>query len=182
MISSQQGLYDAHPQPRFPPALIATGYRRPGPIASGELAPRAAGAGDPEHPLDDQAMIDCRSAGGRFLRWKEEAELLPGRIRERRETEQRGGRGKPGRNVRGLNRPVFAMAALSLGLMLTAEVGPPQAPHPHRLGLTQRVHQPAEFRDAPAQPTGICSPFFPGGFHCARRTTNTACAKSARVT
>ena len=127
-------------------------------------------------------MIDCRSAGGRLLRRKQEAKLLPGRIRERRETQQRSGLGKQGGNVGSLRRPVIAMTALSLGLMPAAEVGPPQAPYPHLLGLAQRVHQPAEFRDAPAQTTGICSPFFPGGFHCARRTTNTACANSARVT
>jgi len=127
-------------------------------------------------------MIDCRATGGRLLRRKQQAQLLPGRICERRETQQRGGLGKPGRNVGSLRRPVLAMAALSLGLMPAAEVGPPQAPHPHCLGLAQRVHQPAEFRDAPAQTTGIGSPFFPGEFHCARRTTNTACANSARVT
>lgn len=127
-------------------------------------------------------MIDCRSAGGRLLGREQEAKLLPGCIRERRETEQRGGLGKPGGNVGSLSRPVIAMTALRLGLMPTTEVGPPQTSYPHLLGFAQRVHQPAEFRDAPAQTTGICSPFFPGGFHCARRTTNTACANSARVT
>ena len=116
------------------------------------------------------------------MRRKQEAKLLPGRIRERRETQQRGGLGKPGGNVGSLSRPVLAMTALSLGLMPAAEVGPPQALYSHLLGLAQRMNQPAEFRDAPAQTTGICSPFFTGGFHCARRTTNTACANSARVT
>lgn len=109
-------------------------------------------------------MIDCRSAGGRLLRRKQEAKLRPGLIRERRETEQREGLGKPGGNVGSLSRPVRSMAALSLGLMLAAEVGPPQAPQPHLLGLAKRVHQPAEFRDAPAQTTWIWSPFLAGGF------------------
>lgn len=127
-------------------------------------------------------MIDCRSAGGRLLRRKQEAKLLPGRIRERRETPQRAGLGRPGGNVGSLSRPLIAMTALSLGLMAATEVGPPQAPDAHLLGLAKRVHQPAEFRDTPAQTTGICSPFFSGGFQCARRTTNTACANSARVT
>jgi hypothetical protein len=105
-------------------------------------------------------MIDCRSAGGWLLRRKQEAKLLPGRLRERWETEQRGGLGKQGGNVGSLRRPVLAMTALSLGLMPATEVGPPQALYPHLLGLAQRVHQPAEFRDAPAQTTGICSPLY----------------------
>jgi hypothetical protein len=98
------------------------------------------------------------------LRRKPEAKLLPGLIGERRETEQRGGLGKPGGEVGGLSRPVIAMAAVRLGLLLAAEGGPPQAPPPHRLALAKRVHQPAEFRDAPAQTSGLCSPFFPGEF------------------
>lgn len=108
-------------------------------------------------------MIDCRSAGARLLGRKQEAKLLPGRISERRETEQLGGLGKQGGNVGSLSRPVLSMTALSLGLMPAAEVGPPQAPYPHLLGLAKRVNQPAEFRDAPVQTTWICSPFFPGG-------------------
>jgi hypothetical protein len=98
-------------------------------------------------------MIDCRSAGGRLLRRKQEAKLLPGRIRERRETQQRGGLGKPDGNGGSLRRPLIAMTALRLGLMAATEVGPPQAPYPHLLGLAKRVHQPAQFRDAPAQTT-----------------------------
>ena len=95
---------------------------------------------------------------------KQEAKLLPGFISERGETQQLGGLGKPDGNVGSLSRPVISMTALRLDLMPAAEVGPPQAPHPHLLRLAKRVNQPAELRDAPAQTTWICSPFFPGGF------------------
>jgi len=68
------------PDPSVLPAVKTTGDRAPGAIAFGQIAPGSAGASNPEHTIQDAAMINRRSAGLGFLWRKQWVQPLPLRI------------------------------------------------------------------------------------------------------
>jgi hypothetical protein len=59
------------------PAGEATGDRAPRAIAFGQIAPGSPGAQNPEHPVENAAMIDGRPTSLRFLWGEQRLEPLP---------------------------------------------------------------------------------------------------------
>ena len=71
--SGQEAVPQAGPAPAIEPA----GDRAPGAIPLGEVTPRGARAEEPQHPVENPAMIGRRAAGRRFLGGKQRLESLP---------------------------------------------------------------------------------------------------------
>ncbi len=59
------------------PAVKAAGHCRPFPVAFRQVAPRGAGAQDPQDPIDDLAVLLIRSPRLRLLRWEQRFEPVP---------------------------------------------------------------------------------------------------------
>src|SRR5262249_52607441 len=114
----EQDLHNLGPQARFPPALIATGNRRPGTEAFGQFPPGCARPCDPQHAFHDQAMVDGRSARGRLLWGQEGTQLLPTGVAEGRQSWDRQGCWWLAGDRRGLEGTPPSMTALRSRLML----------------------------------------------------------------
>jgi len=74
----------------FPPTVEAARHRTPGTVALRDIVPGGSGAEDPQHPVEDAAVIGGRSARRWFLSWKERLKSLPlgvGQVSSRHNTQ-----------------------------------------------------------------------------------------------
>jgi hypothetical protein len=72
-----QGVKQPTQDAGIPPPVEAAGHRAPGAIALRHVVPRGAGTENPQHPVEDAAVVNGWPAGLGFLWGKQWLELLP---------------------------------------------------------------------------------------------------------
>ncbi len=140
----------------------------------GQFAPGGASAHDPEHALQNQAMIDRRAARLWLLRRQERTKLFPVLLGERRNPQHLQGSREINRHSGSLAGAAQHMEVPGCRLVPTSKVRPMQSPGLLLLRLTYCVQQATHFWEAELDPLASCSPFFPCARTCPCMTTRAA--------
>src|SRR5260370_25172177 len=115
---------------------------------------------DPEHPLDDQAMIGGWSAYPRLLCWQKWTNPLPLDVGESWQAWQTDRLGKQVSHRRRLTSAALHMVLSVLRLMVSTVARPPQPPSALLFWLPQKMKQAAQFRNTQPENCSLWSAFF----------------------